>query len=213
MKKAAILLAFVMVVSCAKKKEETSEIRAGILLYAGSVKLNSNALTASGVPVKYGDVIETGDKSFCEIIVNDKNIIKLGEKTELVFRLSEKDNFLELKKGWMSGVTKKIFTKEQTFLIKSPTAVASVRGTSFCTKVENPDSTYFCVCNGKIELKKSDGTSAEMVENAHHGSRRFKKVNGALVIDKNAGLLYHDDKGIEELAKKINVAVDWKKAE
>lgn len=213
MKKFVLLLALITVVSCAKKEEKTADLNSSVLLYAGSVKINGKPLASSGEKVKFGDLIETGAKSFCEIIVGDKNILKLGEETTLLFKLSEKDNMLELRKGWMTGVTKKIFSKEREYLVKSPTSVAAIRGTSFCTKVENPDSTYFCVCNGKIELKKADGTSAEVLENAHHGSRRFKNVNGVIVIDKNAGLLYHDDKGVEALAKKINVDVDWKKAD
>jgi hypothetical protein len=77
-------------------------------------------------------------------------------------------------------------------------------------KVENPDSTYFCVCNGSIELKEADGKTGDTVVSAHHTARRYiKGKDGKISIEKNPGLLYHDDSGIEKMAKKINVAIDW----
>ena len=211
MKKIVVALALLMLVSCAKKKEE---IKTTILNYTGTVTVNGKNVASVGQEIKYGDVIQTGAKSLCELIINEKNILRLGEKSKMAFNISEKENSLDLIEGWLAGITKKISSKERTYLIKSPTSVAAVRGTSFCTKVENPNSTYFCVCNGKIELQNSKGEMTDMVISPHHSARRYKKEkDGTLSIDKNPGVLYHNDKGIESLAQKINVTVDWKKAE
>ncbi|OHD71226.1 MAG: hypothetical protein A2W19_10615 [Spirochaetes bacterium RBG_16_49_21] len=207
MKKTAIAMIICMLVSCGKKKDD---IKTTIVSYVGQVTINGKAVSSIGETIKYGDIIETGDKSYCEMILNEKNILRLNETSTLVFNISEKESSLDLTKGWLAGVTKKIFSKERTYLIKTPTAVAAIRGTSFCTKVEAPDSTYFCVCNGKIELKKSGGETGDMVESPHHSARRFKKEGDKTIsIDKNPGLLYHNDEGIEAMAKEINVTVDW----
>jgi len=211
MKKIVVALALLMLVSCAKKKEE---IKTTILNYTGTVTVNGKDVASVGQEIKYGDVIQTGDLSLCELIINEKNILRLGQKSKLAFNISEKENSLDLIEGWLAGITKKITAKERTYLVKSPTSVAAVRGTSFCTKVENQNSTYFCVCNGKIELQNSKGEVSDMVISPHHSARRYKKEkDGTLSIDKNPGVLYHDDKGIESLAQKINVTVDWNKAE
>jgi hypothetical protein len=211
MKKFALAVAILMLVSCVKKKEE---IKTTILNYAGSVTINGKAVTSTGEAIKFGDLIQTGEASFCELVINEKNILRLNPGTKLTFNISEKENRLDLLQGWLAGITKNITAKDRTYLIKSPTSVAAVRGTSFCTKVENPNSTYFCVCNGKIELQSSKGEVADLVAAPHHSARRFKRANdGTISIDKNPGVLYHNDKGIEAMAQKINVTVDWNKAD
>jgi hypothetical protein len=211
MKKIAVAVAILMLVSCAKKKEE---IRATILSYAGGVTINGKTIISAGEAIKYGDLIQTGEASFCELVINEKNILRLNPETRLAFNISEKENRLDLLQGWLAGITKNISAKDGAYLIKSPTSVAAVRGTSFCTKVEDPNSTYFCVCNGKIELQNSKGEIADLIEAPHHSARRHKRANdGTISIDKNPGLLYHNDKGIEALAQKINVTVDWNKAD
>jgi hypothetical protein len=211
MKKAALLIIMCMFISCVKKNDDILTV---IAAYGGRVTINNHAITATGCAVHYGDLIETGDKSFCEMVINDKNILRLNQGSALVFNISGKDGSLDLKRGWLAGVTKKIFSEDRTYLINTPTVVASVRGTSFCTKVENPASTYFCVCNGKIELKNDSSEAGELVVSPHHTARRFKKgADGSIQVDKNPGLLYHKDSGIEEMAKIIKVKVDWTKAE
>jgi len=211
MKKIVVAVALLMLISCAKKKED---IKTTILNYTGTVTVNGKVVASTGEVIKYGDVIQTGDLSLCELIINEKNILRLGQQSKLAFNISEKENTIDLVEGWLAGITKKISAKDRTYLIKSPTSVAAVRGTSFCTKVEDQNSTYFCVCNGKIELQNSKGEITDMVISPHHSARRYKKEkDGTLSINKNPGVLYHDDKGLESLAKKINVTIVWKKAD
>jgi hypothetical protein len=208
MKRTVIFLFVVSLFSCGR----TGEIKTKVLNYLGTVSINGKALDATGSSVIYGDAIETGNDSFCELVINEKNILRLSSNTKLVFNVSDKDNVLELQQGWLAGVTHKVFAKEGKYLIKTPTVTASVRGTSYCIKVENPDSTYFCVCNGSIQLDKSTGKDGELVTSSHHAARRFKKdSHDAIIIDQNAGLLYHDDKGVEMLAKKVGEIIDWSK--
>ena len=207
MKQAVIFLFVVSLFSCGR----TTEIKTKVLNYLGSVSINGKAVDSTGTAVKYGDAIETGADSFCELIINEKNILRLSSNTKLVFHISDKDNVLELQQGWLSGVTHKMFAKEGSYLIKTPTVTASVRGTCYCIKVEDPDSTYFCTCNGSIQLDKSTGTDGELVTSSHHAARRFKKDSKGVINVTTAGLEYHDDKGVEALAKKVGETIDWSK--
>jgi len=211
MKKIAIAFIILSMASCAKKN---GDIKTVITSFVGNVTVNGKTVDSEGLAVKSGDLIQTGEESFCELIINEQNILRISNNTRLVFNISDTESVLELKQGWLAGLTRKIFKNDRTFLVRTPTVVAAVRGTSFCTKVENPDSTYFCVCNGKIELKKSGGETGDMVISPHHTARRYKKEkDGTLTIEKDPGLLYHDDKGVETLAKKINTTIDWTRVE
>lgn len=209
-----VLIIFLIMpaVSCGKKKP--AGINAKITQFVGLVSVNGKGVTSADQNLAYNDIITTGEKSFCEIIINEKNILRINAKTQLQFKISDKENTLQLDSGWLAGVTKEKFTSQGLFLIKTPTATAAVRGTSFCTKVEDADKTYFCVCNGKIEFINKGETSGEFVDAPHHAAMRFtKKPDGTIEIDKNPGLKYHDDKGVETLAKTINVTIDWTKSD
>jgi len=159
MKKLVILLVIGFTFSCAKQVKVDMKI----LSYTGKVTVNSNTVTQINMPVKQGDSIETIGESTCDIIINDKNVLRLKPDTKLTLNISDKESILLLEKGWLSGVTRKAFTKEGKFLIKTPTVAAAVRGTSFCLKVENDKSTYFCTCNGSIELTGEKSSRSETV--------------------------------------------------
>jgi ferric-dicitrate binding protein FerR (iron transport regulator) len=210
MKKFTLFLILGLTLSCAKQVKVDMKI----LSYTGKVTVNSNAVTQINIPVKKGDYIETIGESTCDIIINEKNILRLKPDTKLTLNISDKESILQLDKGWLAGVTRKAFTKEGEFLIKTPTVAAAVRGTSFCIKVENEKSTYFCTCNGSIELTGKNSSRSETVEAAHHSARRFIiDKTGALIEENNPGMLYHTDSGIEEIAEVIGEKIDWNKAD
>jgi len=209
MKKISILLLLLLVsfsFACIKK----SGIKAQIHAYSGIVTVNKIPVMGTGIPVIFGDRVETGDKSFCTILVGDKNIFRLGANSSLVFNISRENNILLLEKGWFSGVTRKAFTRQARYFIKSPTVMASIRGTSYCAKVEDTANTYFCVCNGSIDLADSLRGNGETVSASHHTARRFTRdAKGGITVDRNPGMLYHDDAGVESLAGVINEEIDW----
>jgi len=208
MKKIIPFLISVLILSCTGQ----NRLSIKIISYKGIIKVNTQAVKTINTEIKSGDIIETMGDSLCDIIINDKNILRLQPDTKLILNISEKENSIYLEKGWLAGVTRKIFTKEGKFHVKTPTVTASIRGTSFCMKIENEKSTYFCVCNGSIELKGENSTKTEKVEAAHHSARRFSiDRSGFLVENNNPGLLYHNDSGIEEMAKIINETIDWSK--
>ncbi len=195
-------------ISC-KKTDTAGEIKAKMIFFSGPVTLNGTIPNKDDM-VKADDVIETGNNGTCDILVGTKSLFRLKGNSKLIYSINKEKQVLRLEKGWLAGITRKIFTKEGKYLIKTPTVSASIRGTSYCIKVENPRSTYFCVCNGTISLQ---GEETEKVTAAHHSARRFKTDNsGKILVDSNPGLLYHGDDTIEALAKKINEQINWGKA-
>lgn len=206
MKRITILFAFIFFISCGK----SGEIKTVITAFSGFVKVNSNSITSPGTAIKPGDILETGDKSFCDIMINEKNILRIKENSRLVLHVTATDSFLKLEKGWLGGITRAKFTQEGKYRINTPTVAAAVRGTSFCVKVEDDKNTYFCVCNGTINLAEAGKESGKDVTASHHAAKRFTQdADGSIITDSNPGLLYHTDEGLEEMAAVINEKIDW----
>ena len=208
-----IFLLLINLSACGKKQDTgKKEIRGKITLALGKVTVNNKSVN-SGAIIKFGDVIETGIDGVCELSIGDKSLLRISTNSRLVFNVSGEKNILELQKGWLAGITRKAFTKNGIYLIKTPTVAAAIRGTSYCIKIENPKSSYFCVCNGVINLQGAGAARGVDVTSSHHSAKRFKlDKTGKLEIDHKPGLLYHGDKTIEELAGKINEKVDSTKA-
>lgn len=210
MKKA---LLFILLVILAASCQDSEKNKVFISAFSGPVTVNGRQVKSTGYVIEFGNIIETAKDSFCDIIINDKNIIRLKENTRIVFNIYGKSNELVVEKGWIAAVIRKKFTREGSFTIATPNSTASVRGTSFCIKVENDRNTYFCVCNGSVSLNGKDDAGSESVSAPEHAARRFTldKKTGFVTIDRNPGLLYHDNAGIESLAGMINEKIDWTK--
>ncbi len=207
-----VLLLSALPESCGKKQDGKGELTGKIIHSLGTVTINGKNPGADK-SVKYGDVIETGKDGTCSIQVGEKSIFRINTGSKLTFNISRKRNDLVLERGWFTGITRKIFTTRGKYFLKTPTVTAAIRGTSYCVKVENPKSTYFCVCNGTIALAGPGERKGRDVSAAHHIARRFKiDKEGKLEIDKSPGMLYHEDKTLEDLAAKISEKIDWKKA-
>jgi len=193
-------------------KAQKSMVDASIFFYVGSVTINGTPVTAKGQKIKYGDVIKTGKKGICKIKIEDKTMLQLNKNSELVYKISKDNSVLQLNKGWFAGITRKAFTLSKKYIIETPTVTAAIRGTSYCIKIENVKSSYFCVCNGTINLSGKGSTDGEDVKASHHKAKRFKKDEKGTIIVEKAKMLYHGDAVIENLAKEIGETVDWKKA-
>lgn len=208
---AAMLVAFT-VTSCKPKEIQQKKSTAKVVFLTGVVKVNGED-TKIGHVIKQDDVIETTKNASVRVQLDEKTMIKLNENSRLVYKIP-KESTIQLDKGWMSGITKRKFTKSGQYYIKTPTAAAAVRGTSYCLKVENPKSTYFCTCNGSIHQHGiGDKEHGETVTAAHHAGRRFVKQDDGSIKTEKAGLEYHSDADIEELAETIDETVNWEKAE
>ena len=96
-------------------------------------------------PVFEGNIIRTQVKSRCEITLTGGGKVRIGEKSEL--ELNEADvkpmskNFnANLKKGniWVSA--KAAFGEKKNIAVRTPTAVAAIRGTKYRAKAGDDES-------------------------------------------------------------------------
>ncbi|WP_413289575.1 FecR domain-containing protein [Bdellovibrio sp. HCB337] len=113
-----------------------------LMVVKGSVKITNAGKTADGKvggKVYEGDKIATGADSRVKIVMSDRNVINVSPDSEMVIAKYEndaatgkKDVELNLLKGKVRNNVEQTYDGEKNkFLIKTPTAVAGVRGTQF----------------------------------------------------------------------------------
>lgn len=102
--------------------------------------VNQEKLKAKvGDKVFPGDVVETGIESRAKIVMSDRNVINISPQTKLEIQKYEnngKDKNVEmnlLQGKVRNNVEQKYDDDKNKFLVKTPTAVAGVRGTQFVT--------------------------------------------------------------------------------
>ena len=119
-------------------------------------------------PVFEGTVIRTQAKSRCEIILVGGGKIRLGENSEL--ELNDADvkpmvkNFnANLKKGniWVSA--KAAFGEKKNIAVRTPTAVAAIRGTKYRAKAGTNESSVL-VYDGKVDVNQAKNYIEERKE-------------------------------------------------
>lgn len=177
----------------------------------GRIAYREGVVTVNGEPVDFGaivnssDVVETGEASYCEILLGSHNVIRLEAETVMVFNLAE--GVLDLEQGGLAAVFGKLseFFGGDELQVRTPAVAAGIRGTVFYVRDEG-GSTYFCLCNGKLRLK---GAGEPLTaETTHHYAYRFDGETRRLVPE-SPGLLYHDDAFMESVAERVNYQIPW----
>lgn len=211
-----LLIPFMLLMSCAKQTEKTSaapDIKGKIVDMTGDVMLDGKGIEL-GALVPDGSIIQTDAEGYCEIQFLDSNVIRIFEDS--IIRLSFSKSTVSLEKGAAAAVLRNlsglIQTMDDVFTIKSGTVVAGIRGTSFYVKHEDADTSYFCLCNGKIHLSDENGQFSKDLESSHHSAVRISESNNQLEVSK-ASMLYHSDKDMEDLAGVIGQKMDWNTVE
>jgi len=175
----------------------------------GTVTIDGRS-AAIGDTVPLGSVVTTSEQSLADIEYNVRNAIRLSENTTLVFNPRNLQTGSELRLGALTLVLKNLPSGAvgESFLVRTPTVVAGVRGTSFFVKVENPSSTYVCACNGVVQVLGADGSPLrELVASHHKAIRVVGSADRPQVTD--APMLYHTDQDVEKVAAAIGYKIDW----
>ena len=160
---AIIALAF----SCTK--EQVDEY-AMITFIIGDVTKNSQPASI-GELIKENDNLVTGGDSFCDVKIGS-SIIRIKQRSKVIIaNLINKENnestYLGLDVGKMLCKPKKLL-KSEKFIVKTPTAVAGVRGTQFTVETDKARTTRIKVFDGKVKvarrIKKFDNNIDEVLE-------------------------------------------------
>jgi len=103
-------------------------------------------------PVFKNDLIKTGNKSRAEITIDNSKIIRIGENTIVEITKILDDLQINTKKGrtWYNVI---LFNNQQ-FKIKTPTAVAAIRGTVYRVYCDT-SSSMFRVYKGIVAVNPS----------------------------------------------------------
>lgn len=179
-----------------------SDIKAVLMAYTGSININSSGIPRGGLKhLNDGDSLETGGNSFCDLMLNDRSIIRIRENSRITFYRNSGSTVLRMDRGLITMITKKLFADKERFTVKTPAVSADIKGRSFCVKVESGSSTYICACDAAAEINSIAGIPSAT---GYHRARRFMlSGDGVISAETDPGILYHNDTGIEQLARLI----------
>ncbi len=109
-----------------------------------------------GMEISMGDKIKTNAESSCALKWMDGNLVKVYPLSFLKVEDARKDGNVEnsslsLEKGKMYAKVKKLTSSKSTYIIKTPSAVAGVRGTEFMTSFTE-NKTECAVLEGSITV-------------------------------------------------------------
>jgi ferric-dicitrate binding protein FerR (iron transport regulator) len=192
-----------MVLSCGNQAAKAGK---GVLdTYTGNVKINGQPASV-GMEVADGAEITTAGGAWCDIVFPGKNIIRVYENAAVIVTLDSSDKQIILKSGNIANVLYSLKDYKDGFKVETSSAVVIVRGTVFYAASESSTNSYICCCNGNIDVKEIKGGKINTMSASHHKGLRVYP-SGAT----NAGMDFHTDQDLDEIAKKLNLVIDWTK--
>ncbi len=149
-----------------------------------------------GAPIKNGDEIKVGEKSFAAVIyLDDRSILKVRENTKFSFMDTRNSRTVELAHGTLLNDIKKEGRKKD-FRIQTPVSVASVKGTEFAAIVSQSGVDQFICKEGLFEVLNM--ISGETV-NVSTGQKAVSNATGDLVQAPASPGEYPPDPKVEDL--------------
>lgn len=171
-----LLIAILYVVVGLLFSSAHADSRFGVVLISkGTVKITSTAGTekngAIGMDILEGDTLTTGPESSAKIVTLDRNVIVVGEKSEIVFEKYQHENqkqkavVIDVKEGSIrSSIKNKYDQKDEYYQIKTPTSVAGVRGTDFYIEHDKANKeNVICTFEGKVSYKPNESKTGFLV--------------------------------------------------
>jgi hypothetical protein len=202
-----VIASLISISRCAGKKE-VKPYRVGLVNFVigKAVVIGKNGLESPavvGMPLDIGMKIKTvGKDSLCEIYFNENALKLFGDSVVdiewLTYNMKSgaDETSLYLEKGRVFTSVKNKLMKDEAFVVKTQTSIASVRGTEFFVSEKSGASTVSCI-DGKLEVRgKRDKTKPVVVTDHEEAS----SVKGA--APKKAAI---DSKKSSELEKQAVV--------
>ncbi|NPV00163.1 MAG: hypothetical protein HPY53_02160 [Brevinematales bacterium] len=199
----SVMVLSIMTLSCGNQSAKAGK---GVLdTYTGNVTINGKPAQV-GMEVADGSEITTAEGAWCDIVFPGKNIFRVYENADVIINLGSPDKQIVLKAGNIANVLYSLKDYKDGFKIETSSSVVIVRGTVFYAASESPTNSYICCCNGTIDVVENKGGKVAPMSAAHHMGLRVSP-SGAT----NAGMDYHTDQDLDEIAKKLNLTIDWTK--
>lgn len=170
-----ILLCAAMAVSCGKKEDpaavEKPVFNFKVQTVIGNVKIVTAAGEKAAVPgdiVAVQDVIITGKKSITDLTYGSSGVIRISENSKVAVEVIAGDNsadsMINLEKGRVFLTLGKL--QNTGFKVKTPTVVASVRGTSFVVSADTVKGAKLAVMKGIVQVtpvKKGEAVEGKSI--------------------------------------------------
>ena len=167
------ILVSTLVVVLVGNADSTGKQFGKLTLHLGEVEIKA-AAESDWVEVKpkmlinENDVIRTQAKSRCEITLVGGGKVRIGEKAELEItgasvKPMEKKFNAKLNKGNVWVAAKAVFGEKKSVGIRTPTAVAAIRGTKYRVKAGDDESEVL-VYDGKVDVNAAKNIIDERQE-------------------------------------------------
>lgn len=147
--------------SCSK--QAASPVNTAMVVFAvGDVQVKTGDVWSAveqNMKIASGTDLRTGQKSQCNILIGENSYVSLKENTVIRIDSLLKDkngmenNTVELKMG-KTVINPKKLLKGEEFRVKTPTAIAAVRGTKFVVESTPDAEMRVSVVEGRVEMKK-----------------------------------------------------------
>ena len=182
-----------------EEKKEITQLEPQVFFAIGDVNINSQPAKI-GQKINNGDIVETGAQSFLEAKFQKQSAFRIRENSRVVFNI-DKSITLSVEKGKVLN----ILEKRSQYLVRTPSAVAAVRGTIFFVSVIDDNKTYFCACNGTIAIENDQQKLLTTLTSSHHKPNYCERDGDNLTME-DAEMLDHDDIEIFELMYRMDQA-------
>lgn len=166
--------------------------------------VEGGALTRASGKLKAGDALKDGEKLSLSagravLRVGDAGHVLVKGPAKFVVNPGDKAGF-QLRLGALLSVLPRL--AGELFSVRTPAAVAAVRGTDFYVAAGQLD-TYVCACDGKLDIGASKGEHPSLpLEGTHHNARRYRTGPKGVVeapVDAERALEKHTDEGLAAL--------------
>ncbi|HEY1407083.1 MAG TPA: PQQ-binding-like beta-propeller repeat protein, partial [Spirochaetota bacterium] len=220
----ALIICAAFLLSCGKgkndeaNKSDASSGKAKIIFAVGDVTVeNARGVVAARVnmPLEKGFSVITGPKAQCNLLIGEDSYISIREKSRMQIDMLKKNadglesNSVDLKVGRLVVNPKKLL-KDEEFKVKTPTAVAAVRGTKFVVAQEEGVAARVAVVEGKVEMKprveavETPSTDAKEIAIVSEIQKRID--DKAIIIEANQSASI-DAKSSEALNKNVESVI------
>jgi hypothetical protein len=114
---------------------------------------------ANGTSVAVGSTVRTGAGASCMLKWAGGNVVKVDAMSQLKVSQADKgangaeNSTVDLSSGKVSARAKKFNTPDSSFKVKTPTAVAGVRGTYVVGEVDESGESHFGVVEGSVAVE------------------------------------------------------------
>lgn len=158
----SILLSFPAVAFAGKSIGKITRLKGRVTIYRNGARVGQSA--KNGMTLQQNDKIKTRARAYLRFKLKDGSIMTLGQKTELTLdkftydpKKKERVAFFKVALGKLRVFANRMLKyRDNRFQVKTPTAVAGVRGTVFMVWVQSPTVTRVACFDSAVEVSSVD---------------------------------------------------------